>query len=232
MARGRRLSSDAARLLAEAAEWRLLGLLFEYPAGAWRAQLEALIPDLAGNLRAMGEAALRRSSPGLHIALFGPGGSVPVREVSWRGGIQSGHLMSEIAAYYGAFGYRPSEEEASDHLAIQLGFVSFLRMKQALALSLGEIEHARIAAEAAERFIGDHIAVSAAGVAKALEAFAPEYLIEAGRRVLRLAGAAPQSGYPLSAGSFPEDDSEEMTCGSPPAENGLVQLPGQEASHE
>lgn len=38
---------EAVKLLEESAEWRLLGLLFEYPASGWRARVESLLPSLA-----------------------------------------------------------------------------------------------------------------------------------------------------------------------------------------
>ncbi len=60
---------ETASLLREAAEWRLLGLLFEYPSEAWREQLAALLPDVAEeSLRELGRAALVQASPGQHHA--------------------------------------------------------------------------------------------------------------------------------------------------------------------
>jgi nitrate reductase assembly molybdenum cofactor insertion protein NarJ len=218
-------SPEIVQLLSEAAEWRLYGLLFEYPTGAWRAQVNALLADLRDvSLRQLGEAALEHSSPGLHTALFGPAGSVPVREVKWQGGVQFGYLMAELNTYYDAFGYAPSAEEVADHFAIQLGFVSYLKVKQALALGEGEIEHAQVTAEAAAQFIKDHIAVSAEPVARLLEDFAPDYLIAAGQRVLALAGPSPRSGYPLALPDEIEEDAEEMTCGQAPSGEDLIRI--------
>lgn len=217
-------SDEITRLLAEAAEWRLCGLLFEYPTDAWRVQLTALLPDLHDpQLRQCAEAALEHHSPGLHIALFGPAGTVPVREVKWQGGVQFGYLMSELQAYYDAFSYTPSAEEVPDHLAIQLGFLSYLKLKQAVALAASAADQAQIAAEAAAQFLKDHIAVSAEPVSKLLENFAPDYLNDAGRRILSLAGPSPRSAYPLA---LPDEleDGEEMSCGAAPPPEDLIQL--------
>lgn len=212
-----------AALLSEAARWRLFGLLFEYPDDPWRSRLQALLPDLRQeNLRAMAYAALEHSTPGLHIALFGPAGSVPVREVTYQGGVQFGYLMAELSAYYEAFGYRPAIGEADDHLAVELGFLAYLKMKEALAIASDSADHAAVTAEAAGAFLKDHVAVMAEPVAKALEVFAPDYLIDAGALVLEQAGPSPRSGYPLAAGVCEEDD--EMTCGPSAAAGGLVQL--------
>ena len=41
-------------LLSEAAQWHLIGLLFEYPDDSWRSRLQTLLPDLRQeNLRAI-----------------------------------------------------------------------------------------------------------------------------------------------------------------------------------
>lgn len=212
-------------LLAECAEWRLLGLLFEYPAPAWRSNLESLLPALPRpDLRGMARAALEHSSEGLHIALFGPGGTVPVREVAHQGGVHSGYLMAELAAYYEAFGYRPEVEEAADHLAIELGFVAFLKMKQALALAEGNSERARLTAETVDAFSKDHLAVQMEPILQALEIHAPGFLVEAARLIFRHVGSAPRSGCQWGA-SLPEDASEEtMSCGDVVAGDDLIQV--------
>jgi len=211
-------------LLSESAQWRLFGLLFEYPNDSWRTRLQALLPDLRhDNLRAMGRAALAYATEGLHVALFGPAGSVPVREVTYQGGVQFGYLMAELSAYYEAFGYRPAIDEADDHFAVELGFLAYLKLKQAMALACGQEEHAATAAEAAANFLKDHLAIMAEPIAKTLEVFAPDYLIDAGALILEKTGPSPRSSYPLGANLSEEED--EMTCGpSAAATNDLVQL--------
>jgi nitrate reductase assembly molybdenum cofactor insertion protein NarJ len=205
------------KLLAEAVEWRLLGLVFEYPAGTWRAQVEELVRDLVQEeLRSLAGAALESSTEGMHFALFGPGGSVPVREVTYQGGVQFGYLMAELAAYYEAFGYCPTAGEAEDHLAVELGFMAYLKMKSALALARAESENASVAAAAADSFLRDHLRVMAEGIVTKLEVFAPEYLVEAGRWVLQHAGPAPRNCFPLGTFCREEDESSEIVCGPPP----------------
>lgn len=216
---------EVGQLLNESAEWRLLGLLFEYPTSSWRANLTSLLPALnEPAMRGIAEAALEHASEGLQIALFGPAGTVHVREVTHQGGVQFGYLMAELSAYYEAFGYKPSVEEADDHLAVQLGFMSFLKMKQALALIEGNGEHAQVTAEAAASFLKDHLAVQAEPVLQALRNHAPDYLVEAGQRVFKQAGPSPRSNYPLGAPLAEFDDSEHMSCGASPAGDDLIQL--------
>lgn len=207
------MDTQVTALLSEAAEWRLLGLLFEYPTEQWRANVTAVIDAVADpELRAIGEAALAQWTDGLHFALFGPAGTVPVREVTYQGGVQLGYLMSELSAYYEAFGYQPRVEEAADHLAVQLGFLSFLKLKQASALSAGQPDQSIIAADAATEFLKTHLALQAEPVLHRLEEFAPGFLIEAGRRILAHSGPAPRSEFPLGSIIGDQGDEDEMMC--------------------
>lgn len=212
-------------LLRDASQWRLFGLLFEYPTKAWRENLEALLPSLhSQELKAIAQATLEQSSEGLHIALFGPAGTVPVREVTYQGGVQFGYLMAEMSAYYEAFGYQPQVDEAEDHLAIQLGFLAFLKLKQAHALLNGQSEAARLTADAFMSFLREHVAVQAEPVLKALENFAPAYLADAGRLILAQAGPSPRSAFPLGSAFDDEDGNEAMSCGPSAAADDLIQL--------
>lgn len=219
------LPPEVEELLKEASQWRLFGLLFEYPTKAWRDNLEALMPSLhSPELRVIAQAALDQASEGLHFAMFGPAGSVPVREVTYQGGVQFGYLMAEMSAYYEAFGYQPQVDEASDHLAVQLGFLSFLKLKQAHALLNGQSEAARLTSEAFNNFLRDHIASQAEPVVKALENFAPAYLAGAGKLIFAHAGPSPRSGFPLGSAFDDGDVCEAMTCGPSAAEDDLIQL--------
>jgi len=219
------VTPEVAALFAEAAQWRLLGLLFEYPTDAWRRQFTELQSDLRDEtLRSLAGSALEFSTEGLHNALFGPAGTVPAREVVYLGGVQFGYLMAELSAFYGAFDFRPSHAEADDHLSVETGFVAYLKLKQAYALASGDFERAEITSQAAASFIKDHLALFAEPMLPRLENFAPDYLISAGRILLELAGASPRSGYPLSASFDGEDDSSEMSCGPSTVEGGLIQL--------
>lgn len=225
------VTQEVKDLLRESAEWRLLGLLFEYPTPLWRQSLTALLPDLSNpTLASLAEDALRYQTEGLHIALFGPAGSVPVREVAYQGGVQSGYLVSELAAYYTAFGYSPTAEEPPDHLAIELGFLAYLKMKQALALACGDPSQASLTADAAASFRGDHLSLMAEPIAKLLPAFAPDYLIEAGSVLLHRLGPAPRSSYPLSAPSMRDEDDEDLTCGTGAGNSTLIPLLGPNAT--
>ncbi len=175
-----------------AAEWRLLSLLFECPAGPWSDRVGQLKTDVQDPLmRQAAGAALAEASEGMFHSLFGPGGPVPAREVAYHGGVDSGQLLSSIAAYYQAFAYRPETMEADDHISVETGFIAYLKVKEAYALNCGDAGHAAVAAEGAQSFIEEHLATWVIQMAAALEAAAPPYLAGAGKLLqsrLRAAG--------------------------------------------
>ena len=106
------IDSRTRALLNEAAEWRLLSLLFECPSGNWRAQVEQVSRETSDpQLRKCASLALEQASEGLYHSTFGPGGPAPPREVSYSDTLQFGSLMSELETYYEAFGYHPRTKE-------------------------------------------------------------------------------------------------------------------------
>jgi nitrate reductase assembly molybdenum cofactor insertion protein NarJ len=210
-----RLDADQERLLHEASEWRLLGLLFEYPGERWHERVAALGTDVReARLQAAAHAAAREASPGLHQSLFGPGGPVSLREATYSSGIQLGYLLSELGAHYEAFAYRPATTEPADHLSVEVGFLAYLKMKQAYALAAADDEHAALTEEVAERFRCEHLAVMAERIATPLEAAGPPYLALAAA-VLRERVGPPASRPPiLAVANLCDDDAEgEMRCG-------------------
>jgi nitrate reductase assembly molybdenum cofactor insertion protein NarJ len=219
------LSAESRALVAEAAEWRLLALLFEYPGHEWRRQIAALASEVSQpELDTAAEAAQREACEGLHIALFGPGGPVSLREVTYLGGVQLGYLMSELSAIYDAFGYQPQTAEALDHLSVEAGFLSYLKLKQAYALECGDAEHAALVSEAAADFAKQHLAMVAEPIARALENLAPEYLVHAGGFLVERIGKRPHTSYPLGGDLIGDLEQDEMSCGAAGTGDSLVQL--------
>lgn len=221
-------------LLTEAADWRLLSLLFDYPAGSWREQVVALGSETGDpTLRQAAAAALAEASEGEHQSIFGPGGPVPAREASYQTGVQLGYLLSELSSIYEGFGYNPATTESPDHAAVETGFVAFLKFKQAYALACGSDEEAAMCSEAAAYFIREHLRVFAGPVAQGLEAGAPPYLALAGNALLERVGppaVAPAFDLP---GLMPGDDDAEVTCGAgSPDSAPLIQLQHLENRHE
>jgi nitrate reductase assembly molybdenum cofactor insertion protein NarJ len=204
------LSATAIDLLGEAVEWRLLSILFEYPASGWRERLTAVAREVRDQrLKECADSALTQASAGMHHSIFGPGGPVSPREATYTSGIQLGYLLSEISGFYEAFAYRPETEEPVDHVSVAAGFVGYLRVKQAYALSCGEEDKAAIAAEAAGEFLREHMSRLAAAVAAGLEPIAPDYLVTAGAVLSERAGPAR-----IDLGTFAAaGDEENVMCG-------------------
>lgn len=180
-------------LLREAAEWRLIGLLFECPVNGWREQVRALAAEIEdADLKASTDEALSEAGEGLYHSIFGPGGPAPPREISYCDRAQPGLLMSEISSYYNAFAYQPATVEVPDHVSVETGFIAYLKFKEAYAAARGDTEHAAVTKQASHRFIEDHLKVIAEPLSKLLRNSGIGYLSSAGESLLRRTG--PRNG--------------------------------------
>jgi nitrate reductase assembly molybdenum cofactor insertion protein NarJ len=200
-------------LVREAAWWRLLGRLFECPTDAWRRDIKALVAEQdAGELRAAAEAAIESATQGAYHTVFGPGGPAPPREASYHDTIELGSLMSELTGWYLAFGYQPSTGEPPDHVAVEAGFVAYLRLKQAYAVASGADDDAAATNQAADRFRAEHLAVMAAPLAELLAGSDIEYLAHSSGLLAARAGRRPpRTRLPVIQESLGDDG--EMCCG-------------------
>jgi hypothetical protein len=172
-------------LIEDAARWRLIGILFECPVEGWLEMLTSLassVPD--PELKEAAETARSEAAEGLYHSILGPGGSASPREVSYLRRAELGGLMSELAGYYDAFGYQPAGLEPNDHVAVEAGFVGYLRMKEAYAEACGDLERSEVTADAARHFIEDHLAAIAEPLEKRLKATGIRYLAIAGEALL------------------------------------------------
>jgi hypothetical protein len=117
-------------------------------------------------------------------------------------------LLSELTSYYDAFAYQPAIMEAPDHVAVETGFIAYLRLKEAYARTNFDDEHAAVTHEAAQQFINEHLSALTEPLARALEHSGVEYLAQAGKALLARVGpcrdAARKPGLPVLAD--PEED--------------------------
>lgn len=206
-------------VLREAAWWRLIGRLFECPSPEWRADIAALAGEVDDpDIGAAVTAALSEATEGQYHSVFGPGGPAPPREVSYQDRLELGSVMSSVTGGYAAFGYEPTSPESPDHVAIEAGFMAFLRLKQAFALVEGEPERAAITAEAAEGFLAGHLAVFAERLAALLAESPLEYLRVASRLLATRVGPRPgPRRLPVIQPPIDEDDGSDFSCDSSPA---------------
>jgi nitrate reductase assembly molybdenum cofactor insertion protein NarJ len=208
------LDDATTALLAEAGEWRLIGLLLEYPRDGWHDEVQAVVRQVGDpDLRGAAAMALEAASEGAYLAALGPGGAVSPREVAYCGWQEPGKLLADLAAFYAAFAYRPHLDEPPDHVAVEAGFVAYLRMKEAYGRSRGALRDADVAAEAARAFIADHLAVMTGPLADRLAAAGFAGLALAARALLRRVGSPPRT---QAAGPCAADADCPGACGSGP----------------
>ncbi|MBL8169700.1 MAG: molecular chaperone TorD family protein [Acidobacteria bacterium] len=204
------------QLLREAAEWRLLSLLFECPSPSWREQIEALAVEVAdADLKAAVEAARREASEGLYHSIFGPGGPAPGREISYRDWAQPGYLLSELTSYYEAFAYHPDQTaivEAPDHVSVETGFIAYLKLKEAYAEAIADDEHAVVTREAAQQFIHEHLSVMTEPLACSLEHSGVEYLALAGKALLARVGQPREKPFRQNLPVLSAVEDSEFAC--------------------
>jgi nitrate reductase assembly molybdenum cofactor insertion protein NarJ len=207
------LGQSEIQLAHEAAEWRLLSLLFECPTPEWRRQLAGLIKEVADEeLKSAAQDALDKASEGLFHHTFGPGGPAPPREATYHQTVQLGYLMSELQAYYNAFAFRPATNEPPDHVSVETGFIAYLKMKEAYALACCSEEQAATASESAQRFVQEHLANLAQPLANHLEGSGIPYLAKAGAALLHRVGPPPGTA-PLLPILQEEHEEGQWTCG-------------------
>jgi nitrate reductase assembly molybdenum cofactor insertion protein NarJ len=202
------------KLLREAAEWRLISLLFDCPSNDWFAQVTALadqVPDK--KLKRAAKAAQKQASEGLFHSIFGPGGPATAREVSYRGWVQPGYLLSELSSFYSAFSYKPKTNEVPDHVAVETGFIAYLRLKELFALECGDSENVEITSKASKTFIDDHVSKYAQKLSKLLAASGIDYLKLAGAALFDRVGPDKDKSKQIFLPVLNEAEEADFECG-------------------
>ena len=184
------MNPQVLKLLRESAEWRLIALLFEPPADGWHEQVARLAAEVDdATLKAAALTAGGEATETLYHTTLGPGGPAAPREVSYQGRVLAGALLGELSGYYTAFAYDPHLPEAPDHVAVEAGFVAYLRLKEAFAVEGGHAEQAQVAADAARQFMADHLNQIGEPLAKSLAASGIVYLGQAAAALHQRVGA-------------------------------------------
>jgi nitrate reductase assembly molybdenum cofactor insertion protein NarJ len=197
--------------LEQAAELRLLGLLFERPTLPWREEIARLGPEIRDpDLRRLARASAEESEGG-YLALFGPGGRVSPREVAYRGTADPGETLADLGAFYRAFAFAPRSEDPPDHIAVEVGFLAYLRLKEAYALARGLDEERRTTREAFESFRALHVRAWSGALRRRLGEAGTAPLADAARLLARWVGEDPGSA---SAVVQAAPDSDPLSCGA------------------
>lgn len=180
--------------LAAAAEWRLLGLLLERPHEGWHDEIRALAREISDPALVAAASMGNGIGEGVYLDVFGPGGDVSPREVAYRGRQDPGATVADVSAFYRAFAYEPHAEDPPDHVAVEVGFVGYLYLKEAFALSHEDREGARICEEGLQRFLDEHLRCIAEPLLAKLTLLAPvPHLLGAASALLQRAGPAPST---------------------------------------
>jgi hypothetical protein len=187
------MGTDAVEAIAEAARWRLLGLLFERPRAGWREDVAALAREVRDPTIASLAERAGTEREGVYLALLGPGAPVSPREVAYRGLADPGWVLADIQRYYEAFAYRPQVEDPIDHVAVEAGFVAYLLLKEEMARAAGDQVGVVTTAAGRDAFIEAHLGVMAAPLARALTACADSCVAAA---ATLLAARLPPCGAP------------------------------------
>ena len=132
--------------------------------------------------------------------------------MSYREWVQPGFLISELSSYYDAFCYTAATREVPDHVSVEAGFIGYLRLKEAYASACSDDEHAAVTAEAAQRFIDEHLQTLAAPLAKSLEHSGVRYLALAGSALLRRVGPRQDRLSGMNLPVLSESDESAFDC--------------------
>ena len=154
-------SLEAQRAIVEAARWRLTGLLLERPQCGWLDEVQALAAEVEDKDLREAAGAAGEATEGTYLLLFGEGGFVSPREVTYRPMMDPGQILGSIAGFYEAFAFKPRVEDPLDHIAVEAGFIGYFWLKEASALAAGtaakpDRENAEITRTARERFFESH----------------------------------------------------------------------------
>ena len=108
-------SSPVHAALADAAAWRLIGVLFERPRTGWEDHVAALGHEVKDAMLSQAVIEARRAATELgssaasaYLSILGPGGTVSPREVAYRNREDPGGILADLSAFHTAFAFRPS----------------------------------------------------------------------------------------------------------------------------
>jgi TorA maturation chaperone TorD len=142
---------------------------------------------------------------------------------------RKGPELADILGFYEAFGFRPaaSATELPDHIGAELEFFSLLLVKEADARGRGAGEEAAVAADAARKFLADHLGRWVPGFCRGLREAArdPFYSAVADLLEIFLEGEASRLGCSLgeSAGLPPGSPEGCVACPMAPTGGGSSQ---------
>lgn len=195
--------------LREAVRWRLLGLLFERPRAGWAEEIEALARGTGDERLTAAAAAARGVSEGAYQAALGPGAPVSPREVAHRRREDPSAILAELKAFHESFAFVPRAEDPLDHVAVEVGFAGYLRLKEAYARARGDDCAAETCRLAFERFCERHLRFVAEPLAEYLDGSPVPHAALAARMLFETVGPSPAGP---DGALLPDEDTTEFGC--------------------
>jgi nitrate reductase assembly molybdenum cofactor insertion protein NarJ len=189
--------------IAEAAQWRLIGLLLERPRPGWHEEVARLGRELQEPQLRAAVAAARVATEGDYLYHLGPAGLVSPREVAYRPFADPGQLLAQLSTVYAAFAFRPHVEEPIDHIAVEVAFVGYLLLKEAFAAARADREAAATTAAARRGFIETHLAGFAGEFVQRLQNADASYLLPTAQVLAaRVPAGLPVGSAPLAGNAL------------------------------
>lgn len=161
---------EVRKVLTEGVCWKFLSLLFQRPTDATveaaNTLLEELPPDLKTEAAKCVDLLRVADVRASHHSVLGSACRISPCESTYHGpgeeGLrEKGTILGDIAGFYKAFEFDPSKEilEAPDHVAVELAFMSYVKLKEAYALTIGSEGAYRVCRDAGEKFLSEHLLV-------------------------------------------------------------------------
>jgi TorA maturation chaperone TorD len=155
-------------LLATGAGWKFLSSVFKCPGDVSAPSIEKLASELPSELgdsaRAICSMLADPQVEAVYHRLLGSGGPVSPYGSDYQGsgeeGVrEKGVILGDVAGFYKAFEFDHSSEvlEVPDHIAVELAFISYLKLKEAYALMNDDESAYRICREAEDEFLNEHL---------------------------------------------------------------------------
>lgn len=128
-----------------------------------------------------------------YIRIFGHTitGPVPLYELEYGEGqvAQQTYILSELAGFYSAFGFRlnPGYDERVDHISVQSEYLSLMAYREAHARGRGHDDGLAVCLDAHKKYLRDHLARWGFSFASRVESLAVEgHYARAARLLTRL----------------------------------------------
>jgi hypothetical protein len=204
-----KLSAEVREALSSAAEWYLIGMLFERPGRHRLDQLQVVSTEIVDPQLQEAARDLLVLTEETYLQLFGPGGAVSPREVAYIGWQDPGKILAQLEMLYESFSYRPRREDPVDHVAVEAGFVSYLYIKEAYSQVSANSDAGSVTNDVRKKFIEEHFGLLVQGLHQKLTGGPFSKLLDA--MVSRLQGF----GFTKPIDAFDDLSPEAPTCRLP-----------------